>query len=250
MTAMKNPFALQPGEDVRKIGSAFGTPLVVKGWSWLPVAQILTWLLMLQGARRKRPERPLSERAGVAAASTAVLLGSEWCHNLAHAAAARAVGKPMDAMRIVGGMPLCVYYDLNDRDVTPPQHILRALGGPLFNLLLLPLALLLRWRARPGTPVREVADVAVGANLFLSTASFTPLPMIDGGPVLKWALVARGRTPLQADEAVRKVNGALSAPMALGSLLAARRRRYPLAIYLGLMALTALGFARGWIQER
>jgi hypothetical protein len=88
MTVMKNPFALQPGEDVWMVGSAFGTPLVVKGWSWLPVAQFFTWLLMLQVARRGRPERPWSQQAAVAAGSTAALLGSEWCHNLAHTAAA------------------------------------------------------------------------------------------------------------------------------------------------------------------
>ena len=46
-----------------------------------------------------------------------IVLGSEWCHNLAHAAAARAIGKPVDAIRITWGMPLLVYYDINDKNV-------------------------------------------------------------------------------------------------------------------------------------
>jgi Zn-dependent protease len=247
---MKNPLAIRPEDDVRQIGTVFGTPLVVKGRNWIPLAQLLTWLVLLRQARRKGPERPWSEQAGVAAASMAVLLGSEWSHNLAHAAAARAIGKPMDAMRIVWGMPLCVYYDINDPSVTPRQHITRAMDGPLFNLLLLPLALLVRRRTCPVSAARQVADVAAGTNAFLSSASFLPLPMIDGGPVLKWALVSRGRTPHEADEAVRKVNGAMSLPLALGGLFALRLRRYLIAIYLLLMALTSLGFARGWIREQ
>ena len=62
------------------------------------------------------------------------ILGSEWCHSLAHAAAARSIGKPMDALRIDWGMPLVVYYDVDNEKVAPREHIIRALGGPVCSL--------------------------------------------------------------------------------------------------------------------
>lgn len=246
---MKNPLALHPDDEVRRIGAAFGTPLVVKGFTWLPFAQLVTWLVMLVRLGRKQPERAWGERAALAAGQTAVLLGSEWGHNLAHAAAARIVGKPMDVIRVAWGMPLCVYYDINAADVTPRQHITRALGGPVFNGLVWALAGLLRARFRQGTPGREVLDVAVGTNAFLATNSLLPIPGIDGGPILKWTLVQTGRSIPQADEAVRKVNGVLGLLLSLGGLAALRLRRYGMGAFLAAMAVTSIGFSRGLIKE-
>jgi len=70
-------------------------------------------------AKKRVPERSWLQSLGIGALTMLVVLGSEWCHNLAHAAAARMVGKPMDAIRITWGMPLVVYYDINDENVTP-----------------------------------------------------------------------------------------------------------------------------------
>jgi Zn-dependent protease len=246
---MKNPFALSSADEVTAVGGIFGTPLVVKGWTWLPVIPLVAWLVMAWLRARKRPARPWREHAGVAALTMPVLLGSEWCHNLAHVAAARIVGRPMDALRISLGMPLCVYYDINDASVTPREHILRSLGGPAFNLLATLAALLARKSTRPGTIIREAADVAVGTNAFLAGMSLLPIAGIDGGPILKWSLVDRGRTIAQADESVRKVDGILSGALALGSLAAARRRRWFIGGFLALMAATSFGVARGLIKE-
>jgi Zn-dependent protease len=247
---MKNPFALHPDDSVHQIGEVFGTPLVVKGFTGLPVVQLLAWLVMFWRARRRYPHKSWDERAGIAVMTTTVLLGSEWGHNLAHAAAAQAVAKPMDAMRVAWGMPLCVYYDINDENVTPKQHILRALGGPVFNALVLPLALITRSFFRPGTAARDMASIAAATNAFLASVSLVPIPVIDGGPILKWSLVSRGRTVQQADEAVRKVDGVLGVLLSLGSLVALKLRRYGSGAFLGLMALTSFAIARGWIKEQ
>jgi Zn-dependent protease len=246
---MKNPLSLRPGDKITKIGHIFETPLVVKGLTWLPVIPLITWLVMSWLAGRGRPDRSWAKRAGVAALTMPALLGSEWCHNLAHAATAHASGKPMDAMRIAWGMPLCVYYDINDASVTPRQHILRSLGGPIFNLLVVPVALLLRRFTRPGTGAREAADVAVGMNIFLSTVSLLPLPGIDGGPILKWSLVERGLTIPQADEAVRKVDGVAAAALSAGSAVAFKNRRGWIGGLLAMFAILAFAISRGLIKE-
>ena len=41
---MIEPVAVEEGEDFTTIGRVFGTPLVVKGWTWLPLTQLFVWL--------------------------------------------------------------------------------------------------------------------------------------------------------------------------------------------------------------
>ena len=182
----------------------------------------MAWL-----ANRHLPDMSFWRSMRQGALMTMIVLGSEWCHNLAHAFAARAIGKPMDQIRIMLGMPRCVYHDLNDPDVKPNEHVIRALGGPLINALFLPLAWLVRQLTTEGTPARQAANLAVGTNLFLSTVSLLPIPGIDGGPILKWSLVERGRSVEEAEEAVRSVNGPLALAAALLAGLAFRTEKNP-----------------------
>lgn len=244
------PALVKPGDSVTTVGRVFGTPLVVKGLTWLPLAELAGWGIMAWVAGQRRPERSWLARLGIGALTMPVVLGSEWCHNLAHAAAARLVGKPMDALRIMWGMPLVVYHDLADASVTPRQHILRALGGPILNALVLPWAVLLRRRTQPGSVGRDVADAAVGMNLFLCTASLLPLPGIDGGPVLKWWLVERGHAPEQADRLVQQVDGVVGVVLAGAAAMAFKQRRWWWGALLAQFAALALALATGLLREQ
>ncbi len=147
---MKKPSIVSPNEQVSEVGRVFDTPLVVKGQTWLPLTQLGAWGVLAWYAGKKKPERSWFERVGIGALTMPVVLGSEWCHNLAHAAAAYYTGKPMDAIRITWGMPLCVYYDINDASVSPRQHITRSLGGPIFNTIMLPITAMFRWNTQAG----------------------------------------------------------------------------------------------------
>ncbi|NIV33268.1 MAG: hypothetical protein GWN58_28625 [Anaerolineae bacterium] len=247
---MQKPAVVRPTDEVTTVGSVFGAPVVVKGRTWLPLTQVAVWLIMAWHAGRGHPERGWGKRLSTGALTMAAILGSEWCHNLAHAAAARLLGKPMDALRVAWGMPLVVYYDLNDESVTPRQHIARALGGPAFNALLLPFALLLRKLTRPGSVPRDVANAAAGMNLFLSTASLLPIPGIDGGPVLKWALVARGATPEEADETVRAADRAVGGGLGVAAALAFKKRRRFLGAILAMFSVLALAVGFGLVREQ
>ena len=246
---MKRPPVVAPNDEVNVLGHVFGTPLVVKGRTWFPLSQIGVWAVMTWLAGRRRPERSWQQRLSVGLMTTAAILGSEWLHNLAHAAAAQMVGKPMDALRITWGMPLVVYYELNDPDVTPREHIFRALGGPLFNGGLLVPLLGIRRMTGTGTVAREVSDAAVGMNLFLSTASLLPLPGIDGGPVLKWTLVQRGHTPEEADEKVRRVDRGLGVVFSAAGVMAFRKRNFLLGAILSLFGAIAMALGFGLIEE-
>ena len=247
---MIKPAFVRPGEQVQVVGSVFSTRLVVKGRSWLPLAQLLAWPIMAWVARNRRPERSWVQAFGVGALTMPVVLGSEWGHNLAHAAAAKQVGKPMDAIRILWGMPLVVYHDVNAQDVQPKEHIARALGGPLFNLMLAPIAWFFWRKASPQSTARDVAGAALATNLFIPTIGLLPIPFIDGGPVLKWSLVERGRSIPEADRAVRKVNVLLGLILTLSGGLAIQKRRRVAGGFLLALAGWAFAFGLGWMKEQ
>jgi Zn-dependent protease len=246
---MKKPAVVRPTDEVTKIGEAFGTPVVVKGKTWFPLMEFMVWCFTTWWAGKRDPSRSLWQRVGVGAMTMPVIVGSEWCHNFAHAAAARLVEKPMDALRITWGTPLVVYYDIQDPDVTPRQHIVRALGGPVFNALLLPALFLIRKAVPTKAVAREVVDAALGTNTFLCTIALLPLPFIDGGPILKWSLVERGRQPEEADEVVKKVNGVLGGILGIASGITFKRKRRALGVLLALFAGTAIGIALGFLRE-
>ena len=226
----------------------FGTPLITRGWLSLPFNELGVWLVMSWLAGKKRPDRTRFQRLWVGLFSMIALLKWEWLHNIAHAAAARLAGKPMDALEIVAGMPVCVYTPENHRSATPRQHIQRALGGPLFNLAAMFVTRLVRSASLPDSLERELLDVAVDMNTFLCTASLLPSPGIDGGPILKWSLVASGQTPEQADLTVRRANLALSPMMGMLAGYHFRRKHWfsgALAIF---FALVGLAVGMGWMR--
>jgi Zn-dependent protease len=247
---LRKPIVVKRAKDTTAVGRLFGIPLVVKGVTWLPLTQLVVWAIMAWVAGRGRSDRSWSKRLGIGALTMSAILGSEWCHNLAHAAAARFVGKPMDALRVAWGMPLVVYHDVGDQTVTPRQHILRALGGPVFNALLLPFALFLQRSTREGSALRDMANAAVGMNTFLCTGSLLPIPGIDGGPILKWSLVERGATSEKADEMVLGVDRVMGAGLGVAAGVALKKRRWVMGTILALYAAIALAIGFGYIKEQ
>jgi Zn-dependent protease len=244
---MKKPPVVTPGEDVNVVGRIFGAPLVVKDYTWLPLSQLGAWAYLTKHS--DKPGRLWLTRIAMGFLKMIAMLGSEWLHNLAHAAAARLVDKPMDALRVTWGMPLVVYYEPNDPSVTPEQHIVRSLGGPVLNgSLLIPL-FALRDRTKPDTAARELVNFAVGTNVFLGTAGLLPIPFFDGGPVLKWSLVRRGHSIEAAEQSVRKANRYVGAVLSIGSALALLKRKFLIAWFMGFLGAVAAAVGFGWIEE-
>lgn len=246
---MKKPSVVAPTDAVETVGEVFGVPVVVRGKTWFPLTEFIVWLNMAYVAGKNRPDRPWWKRLGVGGLTMVVILGLEWCHNLAHAAAAKSIGKPMDALRITWGMPLVVYYDVEDDAVTPREHIVRALGGPIFNGVMLAITWIMHQFTPRGSTGREVADAAVRMNLFLSTASLLPIPGIDGGPILKWALVERGYTKSDANEAVKAVDRVLGVGLGAATGVAVKKRRWLMGAILGVFSVLALAVGFGLIEE-
>jgi Zn-dependent protease len=182
--------------------------------------------------------------------TTTIMLGSEWCHNLAHAAVAHKIGRPVDAIRIFWGTPLLIYYDINDQKVTPHQHILRALGGPVFNALMVPLSWFAKHLTREGSLSHYAADFALGTNMFIASLSLLPIPGIDGGPLLKWSLVERGHSPARADEVVKGVNRFMGASLGLAAGVALKKRHKWIGAAMAAFAATSLAIGFGLLKEQ
>jgi hypothetical protein len=225
------------------------TPVTWQGWIWLPVTQLMGWIVFSRSSARRNPERSGFRALVEGFLQMLVTLGAEWGHNLAHLAASNWIGKPMNEFRIQFGMPRCIYHEINDRDVSPRQHIIRALGGPIFNLLVQPFLVRASRRAKPGSIAGTTTNTALKANRFLSLVSLLPIPGIDGGPILKWSLVEHGRTIQEADEIVRKVNGPLALLLGLFSSRAFGKKNMLGGFFSALLGLISLSIYAGWIKE-
>jgi len=247
---MIKPQALASDQNFKIVGRVFDTPLVVVGKTWIPLTEIVVWGIMAREAGRLHPERNWPTRFGMGALTMSVILGSEWCHNLAHAAAAWLVGHPADAVRIAWGMPLLVYHQIEDNTVSPRQHITRALGGPAINAILLGLVALWRKFNPTQSPAREVVNATLGMNAFLILGGLLPIPGVDGGAILKWALIEKGQTPPQADETIQKVDLVTAAGLGAGALAAFKKRRRFLGAIFTLFAGIALAIGTGLLKEK
>ena len=110
--------------------------------------------------------------------------------------------------------------------------------------------IVLRSRISPHSIAREIIEAALSTNIFLLVVALLPLPHIDGGPILKWSLVARGSTPAEADLAVRRVDGVLGVALGAGSALAMLKRRWLTGAFLAALSVAALGIASGLLKEQ
>ena len=181
------------------------------------------WGLLAWLAGRGHPERPWSLRLLIGLLSTIAMMVADLGHAVAHTISARYAGAPMDEILISEGMPRTLYHD---NDVPPRVHRLRALGGPIYSAVGLAISCLLRGLAPRDSLVREVAGRSCLGHGFIFGGSLAPLPIVDGGTMLKWTLVERGRTPEQVDEIVAQVDLSLGAALtATGVALAATRRK-------------------------
>lgn len=152
------------------------------------------------------PERGFWQGLLIAFISTVLLSLSDFGHPLGHIFSARYAGAPMDEIVITSDMPRTLY---RDNDVAPNVHRMRALGGPIFNVVFLLLSMAIFQVASGHSILREWMGWSSVGHAFILIMSLLPLPMVDGGTILKWTLVTRGRTETEADELVRRVDWAL-----------------------------------------
>ena len=170
-----------------------GVPVVAKPDFWpMPIllTGFLTWL-----AGRRKPDLSWPQRLGVGLLAMPVALFADAGHAMAHTISARLAGAPMDEILLSSGMPRTLYLD---NAVPPKTHIQRSLGGPIFSLIGFTFSLLCWRNSARGSLNHDLVGVSLLGHSFILLGSLTPLPIVDGGIILKWKLVEAGKTPEQA----------------------------------------------------
>lgn len=247
---MIKPSFLEPGDAPVVMTTVFGAPLVVEGHTGLPLIELVASAVLACVARHLRPDWSLPRQIVAGMLAATAMLGSEWCHNLAHAAVAWRIGKPVNAIRNFWGTPLLIYYDINDQAVTPRQHLLRASGGPIFNTLMVPFTWFIKQLTPHGSLSRYIADFTLAINSSISILSLLPIPGLDGGAILKWALVEKGRTIPEADQSVKAVNRFMGFSLAGISAVAIKKRRPWHGAGIALLAILSLAVGYGLLKEQ
>jgi hypothetical protein len=221
-----------------------GVPVVARADFW-PYPFMLTGLLAwLAGLRH--PTYTWLQRLGVALLAMPVAFLADVGHAMAHTLSARRAGAPMDEIFLSSGMPRTLY---KDNAVTPQVHIHRSLGGLIFSFTSFSLSLLWRRLSPPGSISRDLADASLAGHTVILAGSLTPLPMVDGGIIMKWKLVEAGRTPEQADRVVHRTSLGLGAAfLGLGALLGLLRRRKLAGGLLAAGGLAGIAAGLGWLK--
>lgn len=220
-----------------------GTPVVITTGFTFNLVAIWSGMSWLMGV--KHPTWNWLARIFSGGLSGFALVTADVGHAFAHTLSARAARAPVDQIRLTAGMPRTLYFD---ETVPPRTHILRALGGPLFSALGFVLSLVLRSLLPRNSIGREVADWSSTGHGLIFAGSLAPLPIVDGGSILKWSLVESGRSPSEADQVVQQAGVATGlAAGSLGAAFAARRRWLP-ALGLLVAGIVSIAAARGKLR--
>ena len=219
-------------------------PVMVQPDFW-PAPIMLTGLLIWAAGQRK-PDRSWLQRLGAGLLAMPLALFADLGHAMAHTLSAHLAGAPMDEILLSSGMPRTLY---KDNDVPPQIHIRRSLGGPVFSLIGFTLSLLWHRTSHPGTLSRDLADASLAGHSFILLGSVAPLPMVDGGIILKWKLVEAGQSPKQADQTVHKTSTAVGAAfLATGALLALSRKQKLVGGLLTAAGAAGIAAGRNWLK--
>ena len=221
-----------------------GVPVVAQPDFW-PAPIMLTGVLTWAAGKRK-PERSWLQRLGVALVAMPITIFADIGHAMAHTISARYAGAPMDEIRLSSGMPRTLY---RDNAVSPQIHIQRSLGGPIFSLIGFTLSLLWRQFSPHGSLSRDLAEASLVGHTFILFGSATPLPMVDGGTILKWKLVEAGESPDQADETLHKISFFLGAALLiLGSMLGVFGKRRLVGGITAVSGVAGIATGIGWLK--
>jgi hypothetical protein len=230
-------------EGIPPLFTVWDTPVKVK-----PIVYghlLAGWLGLSWLAGRRRPRLSWIARLLIGAASLLAMISADLGHAIAHIVSARYAGAPMDEIYVSETLSHTLY---REDDVPPDVHRLRALGGPIFSAVGLAASLLFRSRTPPPSVARVVADAACLGHGYVLGGSLLPLPIVDGGSILKWTLVKRGLAPARADAALRQANLALGTAATTAGVTFALSRRWLPALGLVAAGAAALAAAVGKIR--
>ncbi len=235
------PPALPTGTTLYRFN---GVPVVAQASFWpdlILLTGLLTWV-----AGRRHPKLTWLQRLGVGLLAMVVALPADVGHAMAHTISARFAGAPMDEILLSSGMPRTLY---QNNDVPPQTHIRRSLGGPIFSLISSLLSLLWWRTSLPGSLSYDLAQASLAGHSMILLGSIAPVPVVDGGIILKWKLVEAGQSTEQADRTVHKTSQGLGAVfLGLGVLLTVFHKRKLIGGVLAVCGAVGIATGKGWLK--
>ncbi|RAY14174.1 site-2 protease family protein [Actinomadura craniellae] len=170
------------------VGRPFGIPVYVSP-SWFLVAFLITVLFEYQV--RDVASAPFSHL--IAFAYAVLLYASVFVHELSHAVTARAMGLPVRAvtLHILGGDTA-----IERESPTPGRDFLIAFAGPVVNLVLAAIGLLVHLLVPLPPVARLLVDALTIANLLVGLFNLLPGLPLDGGRLVRaavWKITGRAR---------------------------------------------------------
>ena len=161
------------GLEIRVAPSSMVTAVLMGGSFILFLLKALKW-------------RPWTAVTGGVLATVIHYLSELW-HQLGHARAAEQSGFPMKGVTYLGPIGISVYPD-NEGLLPAETHIQRALGGPIFSLLLALAAGLVALLFRPlgGLPLFLAIFSFLDNLLVFTIGALLPLGFTDGSTILNW----------------------------------------------------------------
>jgi hypothetical protein len=203
-------------DDVPTVLTFNGVPVKARRGFWPMV--VLVWVLLAVIGVWRWPGQ--SALAYVLVGGVGLLLGMlvDVGHACAHTIGAKMVHAPTALILLGADMPRTLYPDEPKR---PGQHIARSMGGPIYSWIGIGIGLLALNLTAPQSAARYLAEIWTFGNTMIGVAIFLPLPIVDGGVILKWLLVIGGQDEEQADRIVRWVDMALIVLLLVGAGVAA-----------------------------
>jgi hypothetical protein len=208
-------------------------PVKARRGFWLAI--LLVWAVVAGIGVWRWPGQSLLAYVLVGGVGMLVALPADVGHACAHTIGAKMAHAPTAIILLGADMPRTLY---SDDKVKPSQHIARALGGPIYSWIGVGLGLLALRLTTPETATRYLAEIWTVANAGIGLAIFAPLPIVDGGVIVKWLLVLTGQTEEQADRSVRWLGIALAGLLLICAGAAALTGWWVVAV--GLLALAAV----------
>lgn len=170
-------FILEDLDTVRKIriGSFWNVSLLITPLTWLSpfVFFGLHFLLNLLDTRLTLNERLIQSIYFVIAVELTTAI-----HAFGHILSGKLVHSAMDELLITATRDVNLYH--SDQSKVPGYvHLVRSLGGPLINILVGVVCILIAPSISPGFWI-GVNNSMVSTNLFFGLGSFLPVPSVDG----------------------------------------------------------------------
>lgn len=170
-------FILEDLDTVRKIriGSFWNVSLLITPLTWLSpfVFFGLHFLLNLLDTRLTLNERLIQSIYFVIAVELTTAI-----HAFGHILSGKLVHSAMDELLITATRDVNLYHG-DQNKVHGYVHLVRSLGGPLINILVGVVCILIAPSISPGFWT-GVNNSMVSTNLFFGLGSFLPVPSVDG----------------------------------------------------------------------